>query len=203
MAPVSLSKVENKMADLMQGAIPGQSLTDLPKNSPWEKPSELSEVKDVVKYYVERLADDEVMDDLTVVFELGGDLQTVTETICLTGSMKGMHTVEAGMLAGPVVASFIKAAMKTYGIDTPETIVSTEKKSETREFSRLMALVNKAREEDGTEDGDEDAGGMFLGEMEDVLQDETGGTEPPADDAIMPEEAAPKTGEGLMSRGVL
>ena len=68
------------MADLMQGAIPGQSLTDLPKNSPWEKPSELSEVKDVVKYYVERLADDEVMDDLTVVFELGGDLQTVTET---------------------------------------------------------------------------------------------------------------------------
>ena len=203
MAQVSLSKVEKKMADLMQGAIPGQSLTDLPKNAPWEKPSELSEVKDVVKYYVERLADDELMDDLTVVFELGGDLQTVTETICLTGSMKGMHTVEAGMLAGPVIASFIKAAMKTYGIDTPETLVSPEKRAETREFRRLMALVNKAREDDGSAVGEEDTGGALLGEMQDVLQEETGGAEPPAEDAMMPEEEAPQAGEGLMSRGVL
>ena len=187
----------------MQGAIPGQSLTDLPKNAPWEKPSELSEVKDVVKYYVERLADDELMDDLTVVFELGGDLQTVTETICLTGSMKGMHTVEAGMLAGPVIASFIKAAMKTYGIDTPETLVSPEKRAETREFRRLMALVNKAREDDGSAVGEEDTGGALLGEMQDVLQEETGGAEPPAEDAMMPEEEAPQAGEGLMSRGVL
>ena len=63
------------MSQLMQGPIPGQSLTDLPKNSPWEKPSELNEVSDVVRHYVDRLADDEVMDDLSVVFELGGDLK--------------------------------------------------------------------------------------------------------------------------------
>ena len=32
------------MVNLMQGPIPGQSLTDAPKNSPWEKPSELNKI---------------------------------------------------------------------------------------------------------------------------------------------------------------
>ena len=79
---------------LFDAPIPGQSLTDLPKNSPWENPSELNEVADVIRHYVERIADDEVMDDLSIVFELGGDLKTVTETVMMTGSMNGTHTVE-------------------------------------------------------------------------------------------------------------
>ena len=133
----------------MQGPIPGQSLTDLPKNSPWEKPSELNEVSDVVRHYVDRLADDEVMDDLSVVFELGGDLKTITETLMMTGSMNGVHTVETGMLAGPIIASFIHAAMKSYGIDAPETNVDPEQRSEKREYARVIALVNKALEDAG------------------------------------------------------
>ena len=133
----------------MQGPIPGQSLTDLPKNSPWEKPSELNEVSDVVRHYVDRLADDEVMDDLSVVFELGGDLKTITETLMMTGSMNGVHTVETGMLAGPIIASFIHAAMKSYGIDAPETNVDPEQRSEKREYARVIALVNKALDDPG------------------------------------------------------
>ena len=52
------------MTNLIQAPVPGQSLTDSPKNPPWERPSELSEVKDVVTYYIERLADEDVMDDM-------------------------------------------------------------------------------------------------------------------------------------------
>tara|TARA_R100000935_G_scaffold19257_1_gene37161 strand:- start:301 stop:936 length:636 start_codon:yes stop_codon:yes gene_type:complete len=169
---------------LIQAPIPGQSLTDLPKNSPWEKPSELNEVSDVIRHYVDRLADDEVMDDLSVVFELGGDLKTVTETICMAGSMNGTHTVEAGMLAGPVVASFLKAAMKSYGIDTPETNVDPDEAASAREYSRVMALVDQALEQGGEDQGLNDPGQNLLREM---LSTETSSEQPMEVDEPMEE----------------
>ena len=196
------------MAELIQGPIPGQSLTDLPKNAPWEKPSEIAEVGDVVKHYVERLADDDIMDDLTVVFKLGGDLKTVTEAIMMTGSMNGVHTVEAGMLAGPIVAKFIKIAMESYGIDTPETNVSPEEKSKAKEFARVMALVNQAREQEGSTEGDPGMEllsdmGSAIESMPDVPAEATEGEEPmPMEEEMPMEPMASDTGEGLMSRGV-
>jgi hypothetical protein len=196
------------MAELIQGPIPGQSLTDLPKNAPWEKPSEIAEVGDVVKHYIERLADDDIMDDLTVVFKLGGDLKTITETIMMTGSMNGVHTVEAGMLAGPIVAKFIKIAMESYGIDTPETNVSPEEKSKAKEFARVMALVNQAREQEGSTEGDPGMEllsdmGSAIESMPDVPAEATEGEEPmPMEEEMPMEPMASDTGEGLMSRGV-
>ena len=188
------------MVELIQGPIPGQSLTDLPKNAPWEKPSEIAEVGDVVKHYVERLADDDIMDDLTVVFKLGGDLKTVTEAIMMTGSMNGVHTVEAGMLAGPIVAKFIKIAMESYGIDAPESGVSSEEKSEAKEFARVMALVNQAREQEGSTEGD--PGMELLSDMGSAIESMP---DVSAEEEMPMEEKMPMgsdTGKGLMSRGV-
>ena len=47
--------------------IPGQSLTDTPSNNPWENPAEMSEIEDVTKFYIERLANQEVLDDLAAL----------------------------------------------------------------------------------------------------------------------------------------
>jgi hypothetical protein len=46
--------------DFLSGPIPGQSLTDTPGNYPWEKPPEMVEVEDVVKFYINKLADQDV-----------------------------------------------------------------------------------------------------------------------------------------------
>ena len=72
------------MENFLQVPVPGQSLTDIPKNSPWENPSELNAVRDVVEYYVNRIADQDIMDDLSIVFELGGDLKTLQTASILT-----------------------------------------------------------------------------------------------------------------------
>jgi len=186
------------MAELIQGPIPGQSLTDLPKNSPWENPAEIAEVGDVAKHYIERLADNDVMDDLTVVFKLGGDLKTVTDTIMMTGAMNGVHTVDAGMLAGPVVARFIKLAMESYGIETPETGVSPEEKAEAKEYARVLKLVEMAREQEGKGEGD--AGDELLAEMSSAIE---AMPEAPEVEEVPVEPESSDTGEGLMSRGVV
>jgi hypothetical protein len=59
------------MASPFDAPIPGQSLTDEPGNAPWEKPAQYDTVEDVSKYYIERLADPDVMDDLSVLFGSG------------------------------------------------------------------------------------------------------------------------------------
>lgn len=196
------------MVDFIQGPIPGQSLTDTPRNAPWERPAEIDTVEDTVKYYVNKLADPDVMDDLVVAFQLGADLKTMSETIVTMGSMKGMHTVETGMLAGPVVASFIKVAMDSMGVDTPETPVSFEERSTTKEKQRLKTLFEAAVESGLKEGSPDDPGVAFLQEAVDTMdgepQDEPMMDEAPVEEPQQEEEqealpVAPQ-GAGLMAR---
>ena len=186
------------MADLIQAPIPGQSLTGTPKNVPWEKPSELNEVKEVINHYVEKLADQDTMDDIAILFELGADLKTVTEGLWLTGSMSGLHTVETGMLAGPVISSFIRVAMKSYGLDAPEESVSPNERAKEREMRRLEALIGKMLEDTDREGGDP---GVEL--IEEIGQ-AVGGEAPVEEESMEMEQ--PETMDeptGLMSRGAV
>ena len=188
------------MADFMQGPIPGQSLTETPRNAPWERPSEINTVEDTVKYYVNKLADQDIMDDLVVAFQLGADLKTLTETIVTMGSMKGLHTVETGMLAGPVVASFIKAAMKSMDVDAPETPISFEEAATDREKARLKMVFDDAIQQGLRDGGEDDPGIAFLQE----LSGEPDMAEEPEMEVEQEEMEAPveemPQGAGLMSR---
>lgn len=186
------------MEALFQGPIPGQSLTDTPRNSPWERPAEIDTVEDTVKYYVQKLADPDVMDDIAVTVQMGADLQTLTKTIVMSGAMKGMHTVDTGMLAGPVVATFIKAAMKSYGMDVPETPVSMEDAIKEREGQRLKLLLEDAVAKAKKGGAKADPGVDFLKEL---AKQEAGGDtleQAPVQEEPMNE---PDLEGGIMSRG--
>jgi hypothetical protein len=196
------------MVNMLQGPIPGQSLTDTPRNAPWERPSEFDTVEDAVKFHINKLADPDVMDDIAIAFELGADLKTMSEMIVTMGSMKGLHTVEVGMLAGPVVASFIKMAMHSLGVDTPETPVSFEEASTDKEKARLQLLIDDAVDKAIAAGGNEDDPGLAF------LQELSTGEAEPEEPAMMDEpvaqeeepqveEAAPEEmpqGAGLMAR---
>ena len=187
----------------MQGPIPGQSLTDAPKNSPWEKPSELNKIEDIVELYVRKISDQDVMDDLAVLFELGADLKTTTEVMTMAGSMKGVHTVESGMLANPVIASYLKVALQMYGIDAPDTNIDEEEVSTQREKGRMKLLMDRAAElaKDGEED---DEGIELLNSMQEALNEdpeavteEDGAPLAPEPEEAMLEEGLPMIEEGV------
>ena len=112
--------------------------------------------------------------------------------------MSGVHTVEAGMLAGPVIASFIRVAMKSYGIDAPEESVSPNERAKEREMRRLEALIGKMLEDTDREGGDP---GVEL--IEEIGQ-AVGGEAPVEEESIEMEQ--PETMNeptGLMSRGAV
>jgi len=178
--------------DQFMRPIPGQSLTDSPKNAPWERPPELVETGEVVKFYLNKLADEDVMDDLAVTFELGADLESIVETLMITGSMKGVHTVEAGMLAGPVVGAFIKQAMTTYGVDVKETMIDPKEAKKQKAEDRIKRILKEYMQRDDIED---DAGKQMITEMAEAAE-----VEPEAEEPQVEEQSAPEP-QGLMAKG--
>lgn len=188
-------------ADFLRGPIPGQSLTTTPGNFPWEKPPEMVLVEDVVKFYVNKLADQDVMDDLSVMFDAGMAVSPFVKTLTTTGFMNGRHTVDAGMLAAPAVHAFVKAAMSSYGIEVKDEPYNPDKDPTEKEKKRLELRIKLAMTE-AAEEGktaESDPGVALLEELKAAEPGET----PEVNEEVQPTEPTPpEGGMGLMSKEV-
>lgn len=121
--------------------IPGQSLTDTPRNAPWERPPEFVEVGDVVAHYINQMADEDIMDDMAAAFNMGANVNSTVNAMIKFGTMNGLHTLQAGMLAGPSIGAFIKAAMSTYGIDAKEEQFDKKDRKAKRAEQRITMMI--------------------------------------------------------------
>lgn len=192
------------MASLLEAPTPGQSLTDLPNNWPWENPPEMVDFEEATKYYIDKLADDEVMDDLSVI--LGNDmpLAPLVKTLLTSGVMNGLHSIDVSMVIAPVIHSFIKAAMSNYDIVVRDDITNPEQDIKENERKRLQASIELAFiDSDKKGAGQEDAGVALLQGLQEALS--STGTEAPVDDVeedMSMEVSAPAEPMGLMAKGV-
>lgn len=184
--------------DQFMRPIPGQSLTDIPKNSPWERPPEIVDVGEVVKYYIQKLADEDVMDDLAITFEMGADLESIVETMMLTGSMKGVHTVEAGMLAGPVIGTFITQAMSSYGVDVKQSIVDPKEAKKQKGERRLRMILKEYMQRTDVE---QDEGYELISDMAEAADVETEAAPEEPQVEEQPMEQPAEQPQGLMAKG--
>ena len=135
--------------------IPGQSLTGEPKNNPWEQPAEMSSVEDVTKFYIDGMANEEVIDDLAAVCQAGLPLPIV-DTIVSSGTMNGIHSVDVGMLVKPIIHEFLKQAITSVGVEVSDDGRDYQKEAEEKELQRFQAIVGgylKDNPDDGTDPG--------------------------------------------------
>ena len=183
------------MASFLEAPIPGQSLTDEPKNWPWENPPEMVDPDEVTKYYINKLADEEVMDDLSVLF--GGDMPVApfVKTLMTTGVMNGLHSVDVSLIVAPVIHEFIKASMTTYGIKVRDDIEDPEEKLKERERNRLALAIELAVADSKGKEGD--TGLDLLKTLQGTLEEETDDV-PQQEEMEVSEMAEP---QGLMARG--
>jgi len=190
------------MVSLLDAPIPGQSLTDQPKNWPWENPPEMADPEEATQYYINKLADEEIMDDLSVL--LGSDMPVApfVKTLLTMGVMNGLHSIDVSIIIAPVIHAFIKAAMTSYGIEVRDDISNPEEELKEREKKRLQTAISMAMA-DAEDKGasDEDPGVALLAEM----QNTTGKpqVEMPEDDLNMDMEVSEPDAEpmGLMAKG--
>lgn len=125
--------------------IPGQSLTDEPRNAPYERPPEIVDPEEALMVHLTRLNDPEALEDIFFFMDMGVDVKTLTEGILRSAVLAGIHTVDVSMLIGPVIHEFIKTAADEAGVAYDEGF-DTEDKGQKLYQRRKMVAKKKLKE---------------------------------------------------------
>jgi len=173
------------MLPTMEAAIPGQSLTDEPKNFAWERPPEINDPDLAIRYHMNRIADPEVLDNVFFALDFGVPTKVITKSMMTGAVSQGVHTIDVGLIAEPIVRKFIMKTADKAGIDYKEDF----DKEEIDPMERASILVSAAR---ATPKEDRDKGFDFIQELSETSEVER----EPTEEAPM-EEEKPK---GLMAR---
>ena len=142
---------------MIDAPIPGQSLTTELGNRPWEQPPQYTTVEDALQYYVPRLTNPEMLDDLLNVMETGIPLTTLANAIQSSGVMEGKHSLDVGILIMPVLMETMAYLAEESGI---EYEVGTNKrigsdKPSNAAVARALAMVKKKRSKTSEEPEEE------------------------------------------------
>ena len=93
---------------LLNGPISGGSLTDDFQNRPYERPPELSDPDDAIRFHIDNLTEKKPVNSVIKLLEIGIDLKTLTETVLTTAVMEGIHSLDVSLTIAPVIYDYIK-----------------------------------------------------------------------------------------------
>jgi len=113
---------------MLQGPIPGMSLTQEPGNMPWENPPELSDIYEVMQFYLEKLLNVETEDMLLVSLDEGAAVESVAEAITMSGTMNGRHSLDLAFLVNPYVRELIRYVAESANIEYIDSYTERERK---------------------------------------------------------------------------
>lgn len=200
--------------------VPGNSLaTHKVGERPWERPPQMSTVDEALKFYINKLNDQEVIDDMMVAIDIGVPIKPIVEAMYVSGTMNGYHTLDVGILVAPAITEFLVNVAKDYGIAYKISAKDPNKAKEQKERDRIKmmldAAVSKGMEQGAAEDDEglgllrEMSAAMDVTEQELMEADgEVAGMEEPVQGELPLEEptqeqppAAVPEGQGLMARG--
>ena len=120
---------------LTANPIPGMSLTTEPGNTPWEQPPLYVELPDVVDYYSDKLTTPTSFDGIVEALSNEATVTELTNVIMLASVMKGIHSIDVGMIAFPVVAEIIKTVGDIAGVGY---VISPEDYKKSTQVSEKM-----------------------------------------------------------------
>tara|TARA_B100000073_G_scaffold129026_1_gene105653 strand:- start:199 stop:720 length:522 start_codon:yes stop_codon:yes gene_type:complete len=83
--------------------IPGMSLTAELGNRPWQQPPQYSTVEEALQWYIPRLINPTLLEQLLDVMESGIPLTTIANSMQTGGVMEGKHSLDVGILIMPVL----------------------------------------------------------------------------------------------------
>ena len=133
--------------------IPGQSLTHELGNRPWQQPPQYTTVEEALEFYVPRLTNPEMLDDLLNVMETGIPLTTLANAIQSSCVMEGKHSLDVGILIMPVLMETMAYLAEEAGIQYEAGTnkkIGSDKPSDAA-IARAIAMVKKKQGEPSEE----------------------------------------------------
>jgi len=104
---------EDFRAQLMDVAIPGQSLTKPSGGSPWEQPPMFTDPEKALEALIASLTSNRGAEKLLNLLRIGVPVKAIVYTLLMSGSIEGKWTVPmAVILSQPLTAFVLKLAKK-------------------------------------------------------------------------------------------
>ena len=116
--------------------VAGQSLTDTPKNYPWEHAPQYATVEEASMQVWDGLHDEATMQKVLVLLEAGLTVEEITKVIVFAGFVEGKFTPDTGLLLTPIVAQMIMAIGKSAGIE--KININKPKQDDTKELIKTV-----------------------------------------------------------------
>lgn len=132
--------------------IPGQSLTDTPKNAPYERPPETADPMEAIDMHLANLTKDGAMEDVLYFLEMGVDLQTMVQGILRSGVVAGIHSLDVSLIIAPVIHEYIKGFAEAADLEFDEGFEDKEGKeiiTYRRDVARAKKVLDELREKEG------------------------------------------------------
>ena len=192
-------------------AIPGQSLTDEPKNFAWERPPEIVDPNKAIAYHMDYLNNPEVIESTLFVLASGLPVKNFVDVLLTNAVGNGMHSIDVSLIIKPVIQEAVTLTAKEADIEFLEEFdnsKATEKSKRDREEALILSRLKRALEDD-EDQGDEsliEDTVSALGEQPMDMDEESPAMdeEPKEEEEMMEQKPMPSsdTGMGLMSRGI-
>ena len=156
--------------------IPGQSLTDTPKNYGWENPPRFTKPEDASLFIWKRLQNKDIMARIILMLETGVSIEALTRVIIFSGFVEGNFSVDTGILLTPIVEKMILAIGKASGVNKINLSMPKRNKTEKmlddifksknfkRDINRMKQMESQKKKEEVEE---ESKGLMAKPKMED------------------------------------
>jgi hypothetical protein len=192
--------------ELLKAPIPGQSLTDEPKNYPWENPPEITDPEEAIAMHMSKFNDPEVIDNMLALLDIGFPVRAMAESILTASVAAGWHSIDVSLIIAPFMHEHIISMANEAGVSYVEGFEKDEEAAQEKERQFILAKATQMLKE--TPKGEQDAGYDMamesLGILDkpeadyDTMQEET----PEMDTSIMETEEEPQQMQrGLMARG--
>lgn len=192
--------------ELLKAPIPGQSLTDEPKNYPWENPPEITDPEEAIAMHMSKFNNPEVIDNMLALLDIGFPVRAMAESILTASVAAGWHSIDVSLIIAPFMHEHIISMANEAGVSYVEGFEKDEEAAQEKERQFILAKATQMLKE--TPKGEQDAGYDMamesLGILDkpeadyDTMQEET----PEMDTSIMETEEEPQQMQrGLMARG--
>ena len=198
--------------ELFKAPIPGQSLTDEPKNYPWENPPEINDPEEAIAMHMSKFNDPEVLDNMLDLLDIGFPVRAMAESILTASVAAGWHSIDVSLIIAPFIHEHIISIANEAGVSYVEGFEKDEAAAQEKERQLLLAKASKMLK--GTPKEERDAGYEMAMEslgildkpeseyetMQDVEDADMEEETPEMDASMMEQEEEPQQ-RGLMARG--
>lgn len=132
---------------MLQGPIPGQSLTQEPQAAPWENPPEMSTIQEVIEYYTEKMLSMETEDAILFALDEGISVERMAEFVSTSGTMNGRHSLDLAFLVDPYVRELIRYVGDTANVSYVDSYSEMQKRDNVpyRQMRQIIKTVFKER----------------------------------------------------------